>query len=106
MEDTHNYLDSLSSKMTEIKKQGYSTEFRLEKDKLISSISKRSFYPNELTIKNIYRFEGESNPSDMSILYAIETNTKEKGLVVNGYGISSDEELANFLKSVKEDIRN
>jgi hypothetical protein len=39
----------------------------------------------------VYRFEGESDPSDEAILYAISSEKHGlKGLLVNGYGVSSD----------------
>ena len=37
-----------------------------------------SFGPDELTIEKIFRFEGESNPDDMSVLYGISALTEQK----------------------------
>jgi hypothetical protein len=43
-----------------------------------------SFGPDDFNVRKIFRFEGMSNPSDSSILYAIETLTGVKGLLVDG----------------------
>lgn len=44
--------------------------------------------------------EGESNPEDSSIMYAIETYDKEKGTIVDGYGTASDPATADFMRKV------
>ena len=39
---------------------------------------------------DFYRFEGESNPDDMSILYAIEANDGISGTISSAYGTYAD----------------
>jgi hypothetical protein len=51
---------------------------------------------------HFYRFEGESNPSDSSIVYALESSDGEKGTLVDGYGTSSDTHVTHFMQQVKE----
>jgi hypothetical protein len=41
-----------------------------------------------------------SNPSDMSILYVIETNQDEKGTFLMAYGPSADSETAEFFNKI------
>jgi len=48
----------------------------------------------------LYRFEGELNPSDNAILYAIKTNDGEKGTIVDAYGMYNDLLITNFMKLV------
>jgi hypothetical protein len=36
------------------------------------------------------RFEGNSDPGDEAIVYGIESNNGMKGVLVNGYGYSSE----------------
>jgi hypothetical protein len=38
----------------------------------------------------MYRFEGDSNPDDSSIVYAISSNTGLKGTLVDAYGAYSE----------------
>jgi hypothetical protein len=50
---------------------------------------------------NFYRFEGISNPDDMSILYAIETSDGRRGTLVDAYGFYSDDETGEFINQVE-----
>lgn len=63
---------------------------------------KESFGPEQVRIVDHYRFEGESNPDDMSILYAVETTTGLKGTISNSYGPYADENVDTFLKQVED----
>lgn len=83
--------------------KGYDVNFRFENDKLIASESKKSYKPNEVHIVAEHRYEGMSNPSDMSILYVLETNAGEKGTYLMGYGPNTNMEAAEFFKSVPEE---
>jgi hypothetical protein len=50
---------------------------------------------------NFYRFEGITDPDDMSILYAIETCDGAKGTLMDAYGHYSDEDTGEFMKQVE-----
>jgi hypothetical protein len=41
-------------------------------------------------ITEVYRFEGDSDPGDEAIVLGIESATGIKGILVNGYGYSSE----------------
>ena len=58
--------------------KGYTANFRFEEGKLIASDSKTSYSPDDVHIVADHRYEGMSNPSDMSILYVLETNDGKK----------------------------
>ena len=64
--------------------------------------TQKHFKPGQVEIKHFYRFEGESDPADSSIVYAIETKTGEKGTLVDSYGLESDPHVARFIKEVEE----
>ena len=99
------YRDPLTEKLAELEQQGYEADFKLENGKLKVTNGDQSFSADELTIKEDYRFEGESNPDDLSILYAIETQDGTKGTVVHAYGPDANDEISEFMKSVKEEGR-
>lgn len=85
-----------------LKEKGFVNNFRMENNQLILGDPKRAFVPDDIRIVDEFRFEGNTDPDDMSILYAIETHTGEKGVLVNGYGISADPDLDAFLMATKE----
>ena len=93
----HN-MNSLSQTMSRLRDQGIKEEYMIRNENLINQQTKRQFTPEEVTIKKQYRFEGESNPSDMSILYLLETNTGEEGVLINNYGAERDDSVSNFIK--------
>ena len=56
----------------------------------------------QFVIDKFYRFEGESNPSDEAILYAISSTKHDlKGVLVNGAGIYTDDITNEMLESLK-----
>ena len=95
-------MDSLVTVLADVEKRGFKIQFKVREEKLISLKTKNSFFPNEVKIIHFYRFEGESNPDDSSILYAIQTNDGEKGTLVDGYAISADAATAAFVLKITD----
>ncbi len=98
-----NYMTALSKKTNDLSKEGYSEQFQVKEGKLCTSDDKVSFASNEVTIIKHYRFEGESDPADMSILYAIETKDGRKGMLVDAFGTYADKGTSDFMKAVEEE---
>ena len=55
---------------------------------------------NDFEIVEFYRFEGDSDPSDEAVVYAIESTTGKKGVLVSGYGISAEGMSAEMAKKL------
>jgi hypothetical protein len=87
--------------------KGYTANFHFENGKLISNETKNEYTPTEILILAEHRYEGMSDPSDMSILYIIETRKGEKGTFLIGYGPSADMELGEFFNKIpKRNVSN
>lgn len=86
----------------EYQKRGYTINFRFEDGKLLTSGSEKKYSPEEIYIVAEHRYEGMSNPSDMSILYVLETNADEKGTFLMGYGPNADLDTAEFFKAIPD----
>lgn len=84
----------------ELNNAGYRTQFKATAIGLLSLSSLNMFKANEIKVKHFYRYEGESDPSDSSILYAIETKDGEKGTLIDGYGIASDTLVTDYMANV------
>lgn len=93
-------MKTLVSCCNMLDKQGFTTQFKATVEGLKSLTTEKLYKPEEIKVANFYRFEGESNPSDNSILYAIETCTGERGTLVDSYGSYSDTNVTNFMKDV------
>ena len=84
-----------------LESQGYTDDYRVENGKLVSVHTQKKYKPHDVKIVNFYRFEGISNPDDMSIVYAVETSDGSKGILTDAYGLYSDDQTSEFLKQVE-----
>lgn len=94
--------ETLSETLNELRREGYIEDFNLQQNCLECREGQFKVFADEFKVDKFYRFEGESNPSDAAILYAISSDTKGlKGVLVNAYGIYSDsvtDEIAEKLE--------
>lgn len=82
---------TLSETMNELRKEGYTEDFNLQQNCIECRNGQFKVFTDEFKIDKYFRFEGQSNPSDQAILYAISSDKHQlKGLLVNAYGIYSD----------------
>ncbi|UOG74845.1 hypothetical protein MTX78_22360 [Hymenobacter tibetensis] len=89
-----------------LKKGGFTADFRVSEGRLFTINTRdeqtKSYAPNEVVIVDFYRFEGESDPDDMSILYALETADGVRGTISSAYGTYGDSDALDFLKQVED----
>ena len=95
---------SLVNVEKKLNSDGFTQDFKVTDGRLhtLSTVSSKSYAPDEVTIVDFYRFEGESNPDDMSILYAIAANDGVKGTISSAYGVYADTDTDDFLKKVED----
>jgi hypothetical protein len=94
------YTDMLEA-IQELKKRGFTANFEFLIQEFRNVDSGRTFKADELTIVEHYRFEGASDPDDMSIVYAIESDDGLKGIVADAFGLYANPDLGGFLENVK-----
>ncbi len=95
-------LTTLTACLAMLDGKGYTTQFQtVEENKIKSLDTERVYSPDDIRITNFYRFEGESNPDDNSILYAIETTGGEHGTLIDSYGSNTDAAITDFIKAVE-----
>ena len=80
--------DTVSEAVNGLKKRGFILDYNLGENCLVCHGDK--FNVNDFEIVEVYRFEGNSDPADEAVVYAIESVKGEKGGLVNGYGISAE----------------
>jgi hypothetical protein len=95
-------MTSLVSCMNMLLADGFNTQFKAMESGLKSLSTNIVFQPEQVEIINFYRFEGESDPADSSILYAIETSDGEKGTLTDSYGPYADTNVTKFIQKVEE----
>jgi hypothetical protein len=82
--------DTVSDAVRGLKQRGYTIDFNLGADQITCSAPSVTLRPDEFEITEVYRFEGDSNPDDEAVVYAIESKHGHRGVLVNGFGISAD----------------
>lgn len=94
-------MTTMNEIINHLSKEGYTFDFNLS----INSKAKEnplSDCPEQFVIDRHYRFEGESDPDDEAILYAISSiDGIIKGLLVDGYGTSSAIHASGILEKIK-----
>ena len=99
--DKTTYMTDLEKCLNKLEAKGYTDQFRVEKKYLQSlTDAKKKYKPKDVKAVNFYRFEGISNPDDMSILFAIETCDGRKGTLIDAYGMYSDDDTGAFMQEV------
>src|SRR5689334_23714169 len=93
---------TLSETLNELRKEGYVEDFNLQQNCLECRNGQLKVFSNEFKVDKFFRFEGDSNPSDSAILYAISSDThKLKGVLVNAYGIYSEPVTDDMVKKLE-----
>ncbi|MDQ3550647.1 MAG: hypothetical protein M3413_03900 [Bacteroidota bacterium] len=80
--------ETVSTAINELRARGFSEDFNLAENCLICN--NRKYDAEDFEISEVYRFEGNSDPADEAIVYGIESKDGTKGILVNGYGYSSE----------------
>jgi len=93
--------DTLSEAVNGLKKRGYTIDFNLDFDCITCHKTPISLTPSEFEITEVYRFEGNSDPADEAVVYAIESKDGQKGVLVNGFGISADDASDEMVQKLK-----
>lgn len=98
-----NLMDTLSETINSLQRKGYSNNFKIENGKFICEETKKVYSPSELKIINTFRFEGKSNPDDMSVLFVLETSDNTKGIFIEAYGAYSlmEDYNSDLIKGLK-----
>jgi hypothetical protein len=100
--ENHNNAPTLSGTMTKLKAEGYVEDFNLNSDCVHCQNGKLKLLPSEFKIDKFFRFEGQSDPADGAILYAISSEKHNiKGVLVNGYGIYSESLTNEMIAKLK-----
>lgn len=94
-------ISTLAGVMDEVGRRGFTEHFTPLDGAVRAASSGTRFSADQLTIAEYYRFEGISDPDDMSILYAIETRSGVRGTLVDAFGVYSDPRVGDFIGAVK-----
>lgn|SRR5688572_16494776 len=92
---------SLSDATNKLKARGYTEDLNLQAVCVECPSHSLRFYPEDFVIDEFYRFEGMSNPSDNSIVFAISSKSGIKGVLVDAYGVYAESLNDAMIKKLK-----
>ena len=101
-------MTTLSSVLEKLRIRKQDNEFRITPSGFTSTNNK-IYQPEDLLIIKSYRFEGESNPDDSSVLYLILANDGLIGYTMDAYGAYSNHEddgYDNFIRKIPVEERD
>lgn len=96
-------MTTLSEVTNVLKERGYTADLSLRTTHILCEDNSKKLSPNEFTVDKHYRFEGSSDPGDEAIVFAISCPKYNlKGVLVNGYGVSSEGISDEMIKALDE----
>lgn len=96
-----NQFETLSQATDNLEKRGYTYNFDLQPDGIECKKLDKTYAPEDFHIDEFHRFEGMTNPDDMSIVFAVTTVDGKKGTLIDAYGTYSDPLSAKMLQKMK-----
>ena len=83
--------DTVTEAVNGLKARGFNKDFNIAFDKLVCSDNDICLHPEEFEIVEAHRFEGDSNPDDEDVVYAVESKDgKLKGVITSAFGLYAD----------------
>lgn len=100
-------MTTLTEVLEKLRLKKRDNEYKMS-DKGFTVNEQKYYNPEDLTIIKTYRFEGESDPGDSSVLYLIEANDGQIGYSLDSYGVYSDhdENYNEFVRKIKIEDRD
>ncbi len=89
----------VSEALEKLRKQGFTIDFNLRENSIV--FEDQIFGTTDFEIVDVYRYEGDSDPGDEAAVYALQSKTGLKGVLVTGYGNSADPFSTALLKKFK-----
>jgi len=101
-------MTTITSVLEKLRIKKMDNEFRMTPEGFTPGNNKY-YEPQDLKIIRTYRFEGESDPSDNSVIYLIEGNDGLIGYSMDAYGAYSDHEddgYDDFIRKISVEERD
>jgi hypothetical protein len=93
--------ETLSEAVNDLMLRGYTSNFNLKENWIEYAGNKINLMPDEFEIDEVHRFEGDTDPGDENILFAISSAKHNiKGLLVNAFGTYSDSFSAELISKL------
>jgi len=93
--------DTVTDALKDLKLRGYAIDFNIAFDKITCSKNETSLNPHEFEIVEVYRFEGDTNPDDEDVVYAVESKDgKIKGTLTSAFGMYAEDISTDMIQKL------
>lgn len=93
--------DTVTGALNGLKLKGFTKDFNISFDKLICQQDNIYLNPSEFEIIQTFRFEGETDPGDEMIVYAIASKDGAiKGVFTSAYGMYAETASTEMIKKL------
>lgn len=94
--------DTVVAALNGLREKGYTLDFNLAFDKLLCTANNVALNPHEFEITEVFRFEGDTNPSDEDVVYAIKSiDGKLKGVLTSAFGMYADNLHSDMIEKLR-----
>lgn len=88
-------LTSMTNILNKLNDEGYDEDFQISDKGMTIKNKGIYFQPEDLIILRVFRFEGDSDPDDMAVVYQIESKNGHKGVYIDAFGTYADHDSVN-----------
>lgn len=86
----------------DLQEQGYTLDFNLASDSIQCQEANIRLHPDDFEIVSLYRFEGDTNPDDEAVIYAVASKDGQyKGLITAAFGPYADSITDELIKKLQ-----
>jgi hypothetical protein len=89
---------TISEAIDKLREQGFTLDLNLKQNQFM--VGEQVYPADEFQIVDLYRYEGPTDPADEAIVYALASKSGLKGIMVSGYGNSTDDDSTETLRSL------
>jgi hypothetical protein len=95
-------METLSGAIRRLERAGFSGSFRARPDGLLALEANRLYAPEDLVVEEIVRFEGDSDPEEQAVLFALSSRDgRARGTFIATYGVFADPTAAEIMRRLE-----
>ena len=92
MKPTYHYTTVIEA-LEDLKEKGFTYDFNIHQDDIKSN-------PHKFEVNHVYRYEGDTDPDEESVVYGISSDSGKKGVFVAGFSANSNNDAAVVLEKL------
>lgn len=92
MKPSYHYTTVLEA-LEDLKEKGFTYDYNIHQNDIKTN-------PHNYEVNHVYRYEGDTDPAEESVVYGITSDSDIKGVFVAGFSANSDDAAAIYLEKL------